>query len=1169
MRLSKIKLAGFKSFVDPTTIPLPTNLTGIVGPNGCGKSNTIDAVRWVMGESSAKNLRGDSMTDVIFNGSNARKPVGQASIELVFDNSDGSLGGEYAGFNEISIKRTVTRDGQSIFHLNGSRCRRRDITDIFLGTGLGPRSYAIIEQGTISRIIEARPEDLRVFLEEAAGISKYKERRRETETRIRHTRDNMDRLNDLREELDKQLGHLQRQAATAEKYKELKKEERVFKGQLQALRWRELDGEVHRREQQLQEQEIGLEAQVARQRNAEANIESRREAHVEASDQFNTIQSEYYGVGADIARLEQTIQHERERYQQQRQDLEQLERSWNEAQSHQDHDKRRIEELQSVIIELEPQQQEASAAGELSSAALTEAEEAMQAWQAEWDAFNEEANEPSQTAQVERARQQHLEQQADQLNTRLKRIEDEQANLAGAGSDEELALLREQLAEGELKEAELSERLRSCMEQIGQQREKNHDDAQQLDQQRTQLQNARGRHASLEALQQAALGKRQGAVTEWLGGQGLAEAKRLAEGISAEEGWERALECVLGENLEAVCVDGMDPVLGTLGSLEHGTLSLFDISNQVTGATTGSGETLLSKVSSPWPLDAMLGGIYVADDLSAAIALHNRLALHESVITRDGVWLGKGWLRVARDADEHAGVLHREQELKELGETIATLEQQSDALKQQMEQGQQQLREREQERENLQSELNELNRSHSEKQSQLSAKQARQEQIATRRERLQGEATEIRQQLDDTSKQMENARKTLHEALDRMETLAQQRELLSSRRDALRSTLEQMRQQAREAQAVAQELTVKLQTFRTELESTRQGLERMNQQLGQLAERREELLQVQTEGDAPIRLKEAELEAMLEQRMGVEKRLAEARRLVGEIEHAMRELENERHKAEQEAQSIRSGMEQQRMVWQEHKVRRQTLQERVAEAGFEIETLLQEMPEEADPAQWESQLDTIGQRISRLGAINLAAIDEFEQQSERKKYLDAQNADLTESLDTLENAIRKIDRETRTRFKETFDLVNKGLQEKFPLLFGGGHAYLELTGDDLLDTGVTVMARPPGKRNSTIHLLSGGEKALTAVALVFSIFELNPAPFCMLDEVDAPLDEANVGRFCKLVEEMSRRVQFIFITHNKTTMELATTLTGVTMHEAGVSRIVAVDVDEAVELAAV
>ncbi len=1167
MRLSKIKLAGFKSFVDPTTIPLPTNLTGIVGPNGCGKSNTIDAVRWVMGESSAKHLRGDSMTDVIFNGSNSRKPVGQASIELIFDNSDGTLGGQYAQYNEISIKRTVTRDGQSLYHLNGTRCRRRDITDIFLGTGLGPRSYAIIEQGTISRIIEARPEELRTFLEEAAGISKYKERRRETETRIRHTRDNLDRLNDLREELEKQLNHLQRQAATAERYKQLKQEERSLKGQLQALRWRSLNGDAQKQEHQIREQETGLEAQIARQRSAEAGIESKREAHVEASEQFNRVQSEYYGIGADIARLEQTIQHARERYQQQRQDLEQLERSWNEAQVHQESDQQKIEELQGKLLELDPQHLMAVEAEELSAAALAEAEQAMQEWQATWDSFNQKANEPSQTAQVERARIQHLEQQVGQLQQRLKRIEEEQQNLSGGNLDEELEMLREQVAEGELHAAGFQERLSGCIEQINRQREQNHQDSQELDQLRTRLQSQRGRHASLEALQQAALGKRQGAVSEWLAKQGLAEVQRLAQGISVSDGWERAVECVLGDNLEAVCVDGMDPILGTLGSLEHGSLALFDTRSQSVAA--GGGDTLLSRVRAEWPLDSLLGHIYTAEDLPAALAQRSQLAAHESVITRDGVWLGNNWLRVARDADERAGVLHREQELKELSEAINGLEAQVESLQHSQEAGRQRLKELEEERETIQADFNESSRRHAEQQSQLSAKQARQEQIASRRERLQSEAGELQEQIGQAETQMLTSRTTLHTALERMEELAQQREELAARRDVLRDTLEQARERARREREEAQTLTVRIQTMRTELDSTRQGLERMNQQLAVLAERREELRMALAEGDSPITLKNEELEVLLEKRMAVENRLTEARRIVGDIDHAIRELETERHSAEQQAQIIRSNLERMRMGWQEMSVRRQTLQEQVGEAGFEIETLLQELPEDADISAWEQELETIGQRIQRLGPINLAAIDEYEQQSERKKYLDAQNADLMESLETLENAIRKIDRETRTRFKETFDKVNKGLQEKFPLLFGGGHAYLELTGDDLLDTGVTVMARPPGKRNSTIHLLSGGEKALTAVALVFSIFELNPSPFCMLDEVDAPLDEANVGRFCKLVKEMSEQVQFIFITHNKATMELATTLTGVTMHEPGVSRIVAVDVDEAVELAAV
>ncbi|MCW8918677.1 MAG: chromosome segregation protein SMC [Gammaproteobacteria bacterium] len=1169
MRLSKIKLAGFKSFVDPTSIALPTNLTGIVGPNGCGKSNTIDAVRWVMGESSAKNLRGDSMADVIFNGSNSRKPVGQAAIELVFDNSDGTLGGQYAEYNEISIKRTVTRDGQSLYHLNGSRCRRRDITDIFLGTGLGPRSYAIIEQGTISRLIEAKPEELRVFLEEAAGISKYKERRRETETRMRHTRDNLDRLNDLREELEKQLNHLQRQAATAERYKVLKGEERSYKGQLQALRWRALDGEMQGREGQLREEETALEAQIARQRAAEAGLEAKREAHVDATEAFNQVQGEYYGIGADIARMEQTIQHARERYQQQRQDLEQLERSWNEAQVHIDKDSSRIQELDFALAELEPQHELACEAEELSAATLAEAEQQMQEWQAQWEHFNQEANAPAQTSQVERARIQQLEQQEGQLQQRLKRLEEEQGNLSAGNLDEEIALLSERKAEGEMRAEMLAEQLAVAIARINEQREQNHQQGRQLDETRSELQGKRGRHASLEALQQAALGKRQGAVSEWLVAQNLAEAQRLAQGLTVADGWERAVECVLGDHLEAVCIDGMDPLLGTLGSLEHGSLTLFDTSARAAVAGSDKGVALLSKVDSSWSLGGLLSGVYVAETLQAALAMRGSLAGHESVITRDGLWLGASWLRVVRDADERSGVLHREQELKELSEALAVLEERAGTLQQAVEEGRAVLRQLEEERESSQRQLNEANRAQSDINAQLSAREARAEQVANRRERLQGESAELRQHIAANEGQIKSSRSVLHQALEQMEELALKREELMQRRDALRERLDQSRQQARSERDAAHALTVRIQTMRTELDSTRQGLERVDQQLSQFAERREELKLALAEGDMPIQEKALELEALLEQRMQVEERLNAARRQLGDIDHALRELEGERHKAEQQAQNIRNGLERLRMSWQESKVRRQTLQEQLGEGGFEVEQVLEALPAEATIQEWESQLEAIGQRIQRLGPINLAAIEEYEQQSERKHYLDAQNADLIEAMETLENAIRKIDRETRTRFKETFDKVNKGLQEKFPRLFGGGHAYLELTGDDLLDTGVTVMARPPGKRNSTIHLLSGGEKALTAVAMVFAIFELNPSPFCMLDEVDAPLDEANVGRFCKLVKEMSEQVQFIFITHNKATMELATTLAGVTMHEPGVSRLVAVDVAEAMQLAAV
>lgn len=1170
MRLSKIKLAGFKSFVDPTTIPFPSALTGIVGPNGCGKSNTIDAVRWVMGESSAKHLRGDSMADVIFNGSTSRKPVGQASIELVFDNTDGSLGGQYAQYNEISIKRTVTRDGQSLYHLNGTRCRRRDITDIFLGTGLGPRSYAIIEQGTISRIIEARPDELRTFLEEAAGISKYKERRRETENRIRHTRDNLERLNDLRQELDKQLAHLQRQARTAERYKEYKKEERLLKAQLQALRWRALDGGTGTQEGQIREQETALEALVARQRAAEAEIERKREEHVEASEAFNTIQTEFYGIGADIARLEQTIQHARERRQQQKQDLEQVERAWNEAQAHQDADRNKIDDLKASLAELEPAHAEAQEMAALTAAALAEAEEAMHEWQNQWEDFNHRAAEPSQTAQVERARIQQLEHQGAQLQQRLARLEEERSNLVGGNSlQEEIALIQEQSAEAELRSAELKEGVSALLTQIAEQREANNRDVQELDQLRTRLQGLRGRHASLEALQQAALGKGKGAVTEWLSSQGLEQVRRLAEGVEVESGWDKAVETVLGHNLEAVCVTGIDPVLGALDSLQQGVLTLFDTKAAERDVSAREAQSLLSKVTSDWKLDSLLAGVHVADSLEDALALRHTMAPHESVITRDGLWLGHSWLRVARDEDDRVGVLHREQELRELAEEIALLDEEGAQLQQRVEEGRIRQKELEEQREAAQQDLDEANRRYGELQTQLGTKAARFEQITSRSERLEAEIDELRQQISEAEDSIEAARQRLHEALALMEELAIQREELSRRRDDSRQILERDRERARAERDKAHQFALRIQTMRTELETTEQALERMAQQLGQLAERREELLQVEAEGAGPVQEMSERLEALLSRRMEVEERLGEARRAVESIDHALREKDAERARSERQAQEIRAALEQLRMAWQELKVRRQTLQEQISDSGFAVEELLGELPEQASIDEWEQQVEGVAQRIARLGPINLAAIEEYEQQQERKNYLDAQNSDLTEALETLEGAIRKIDRETRTRFKETFDKVNTGLQEKFPRLFGGGHAYLELTGDDLLDTGVAVMARPPGKRNSTIHLLSGGEKALTAVALVFSIFELNPAPFCLLDEVDAPLDEANVGRFCNLVREMSERVQFIFITHNKATMELATTLTGVTMHEPGVSRIVAVDVDEAVEMAAV
>ncbi|HSP01118.1 MAG TPA: chromosome segregation protein SMC, partial [Thioalkalivibrio sp.] len=576
MRLSKIKLAGFKSFVDPTTIDLPSNLVGIVGPNGCGKSNTIDAVRWVMGESSAKHLRGDSMEDVIFNGSSSRKPVGQASIELVFDNSDGTLGGQYAEYSEISVKRQVSRDGQSNYYLNGSKCRRKDITDIFLGTGLGPRSYAIIEQGMISRLIEAKPEELRVYLEEAAGISKYKERRRETETRIRHTRENIDRLNDLREEIEKQINHLQRQANTAERYKTFKEEERRARAELLVLRLRDMDGDAGDREKGLREEETRLEGVVAELRHLESTLEKNRERHVEANESFNEVQGRFYGLGSEISRVEQSIQHARELRERQTRELQQTEGGLREAREHIELDQGRLRELDGELESLTPQHQAGVQAREQANEALTGAEQARSEWQGRWEEFNPRTREPSQTAQVERTRMEHLERQIQHLQSRLERLQQERGQLSGDALRTEMEQLSGQAAEAQQAAEKLQASLTETLAEIQTSRQSSRERTGQLDELRRHIQTQAGRLSSLEALQQAALGKGEKSVVQWLEGQGLAEAPRLAEQLQVESGWERAVEAVLGQYLEAVCVDDLDGVAQVLDSLTHGDLLVLD-----------------------------------------------------------------------------------------------------------------------------------------------------------------------------------------------------------------------------------------------------------------------------------------------------------------------------------------------------------------------------------------------------------------------------------------------------------------------------------------------------------------------------------------------------------------------------------------------------------------
>ncbi len=1167
MRLSKIKLAGFKSFVDPTTITFPSNLIGIVGPNGCGKSNVIDAVRWVMGESSAKHLRGDSMADVIFNGSSARKPVGTATIELVFDNSDGTVGGQYASYAEIAIRRVVARDGTSSFFLNGTRCRRRDIVDIFLGTGLGSRSYSIIEQGMISRLVEAKPEQLRVYLEEAAGISKYKERRHETEIRIRHTRENISRLDDLRGEVEKQLQHLQRQARTAKRYKGLKDGERKVKAELVALKWQRLDHEVGQEDRRVAEKQNQLEGAVAEQRAVEATIEKTREQHSEANDSFNAVQGRFYGIGADIARVEQAIQHAKDLRSRQEKDLADAEQSHAEISGHIKRDRAQLAEIEDSLSDLEPQLTSLHKAEKTSSERLAAAEERMQAWNSNWDDFNSAASETAQNAEVERTQIDYLQRRVHQATARLEKLREERAALSSDELEAEIDRLGEQGSESSQERNRLQKALGEANLELGNLRSDEQRLVGSVHSARENIAAVRGRLGSLEALQQSALGKSKSEVNDWLRTRKLDTLPRLAEQVVVESGWEAALETVLGFHLEAVCVEQLDKFTAELEKLSAGTLTLVE-----TGGSEEAGaakeNSLQAKVKSSAPVAGFLLGIIAVDDLVDAVRMRNKLGVGESVITRNGIWMGPNWVRVNREEDARKGVLAREQEIKQVNESLVVVQSEADDMARQLDETRARIKSQEKRRDELQEKVNFAHQASANLNAKLDTSRSRLDQMVERAFEIDQELEDLREELVNAETEIQDAKTRLDQAERSLETAEIRRESLVEERDDMRTELEEVRCEAKEDREKVHDVALKVESKRSLRESTQNGMERMVGQLAQLEERCVELRRNITESESPLKEYKTEQDALLKKSSEVEKELKAARHLLEEIDTKLRNLEQERVEKEKLVQELRGLLEEIKLNSQEIRVRRETLKENLSELNFTLSHLLEQLEEGATQETWEEKLASVTRRIERLGAINLAAIEEFSETSERKQYLDAQRGDLIEALTILENAIRKIDRETRTRFKETFDKVNTGLQESFPRLFGGGHAYLELTGEDLLDAGVTVMARPPGKRNSTIQLLSGGEKALTAVALVFALFQLNPAPFCLLDEVDAPLDDANVERFCALVKEMSERTQFVIITHNKTTMEMTSQLTGVTMSEPGVSRLVAVDVDEAVQMAA-
>ena len=1171
MRLSKIKLAGFKSFVDPTTIPFPSSLVGVVGPNGCGKSNVIDAVRWVMGESSASRLRGDSITDVIFNGSSSRKPVGAASVELLFDNSETTLEGQYAKYAEIAIRREVSRDGISTYYLNGTRCRRKDITGVFLGTGLGPRSYSIIEQGMISRVIEAKPEEMRTFIEEAAGISKYKERRRETSNRIKHTKDNLERLTDVLDEVEKQLKHLDRQAKTAERYGKYKDEERKTAAELLALRLRDLDDRSKASQTVLTERQTALEALIADQRGTEARIEEARVKQADLTDTFNEVQSRYYRAGSEIARIEQTIEHAHELRERQTADLEQAIAGAAEIAGHIDKDESEIAQLELTLNELVPGLEEARQQSSRSQASLERAGQALAEWQLRWDKFNLQCNEAEQIRNVEQTRAEQLRSRIESLTERYRKLDASRTSTdpEALKSEYEKLFAREQ----KLRQAreEFDRHLADIGDKIQKLREQDGKLNRLVDERRSALAAAESRYASLEAIQKAALGEGDEGIQSWLESAGFQDNERMAQSIDVAEGWDLAVETVLGEYLQAVCVSDVAGAVARLGELKKGSVTLFVESDDAPiGDATEA--TLANKVTkAPAAITEILRTVRVVDTLDKALVVRDQLeslGADGSVITRDGVWLSRNWLRVCKDGDAGSGVLGREHDMRRLKGEIRELQARHDSARKLVADGRSRLAQLEDRREKVQADAAALLDEYSEARARLDTARYQLEQANARQEAITEETGEIEKEKFAAEEEVRSSTAQFTQAVGTLDELNRRKAALESQRDELRSELERVRSQADEDRIAAHDLAIQFETRRSSKESAAQGLERMQRQLKHFRDRENEIRSQLEQSKTPLAENKKELERQLEIRIEVENELAEARRNVEAIESQLRDLDQARMQTDQSVEEARGRVNDARMAVQEVSVRREGFAEQFEQTGFELQSLLEGLDESARIDEWEDKVEKIRRRIDRLGPINLAAIDEFKEQSERKEYLDSQLADLTSALETLEGAIRKIDRETRSRFRETFENVDAGFKRLFPKLFGGGHAYLELTGDDLLSAGVTVMARPPGKRNSTIHLLSGGEKALTAVALVFAIFELNPAPFCLLDEVDAPLDDANVARFCEIVKEMAEKVQFVFITHNKVTMEMARQLTGVTMHEPGVSRMVSVDLDEAVKMAA-
>jgi len=1163
VRLTQIRLAGFKSFVDPTSIHIPGPLVGVVGPNGCGKSNVIDAVRWVLGESRASALRGDSMQDVIFNGSVNRKPLARASVELLFDNSQGRAAGQWSQYAEISVKRTLQRDGESSYFINGTHVRRRDITDMFLGTGLGPRAYAIVEQGMISRVIEARPEELRVFLEEAAGISRYKERRRETENRLADTRENLARVTDIRLELGVQLEKLEAQAKVATRYQEFHSDLQLKQHLLWYLRRRDAAGERDRHAQEVARATNALEAQTAQLRNVESRVERARAAHYAAGDALNASQGALYAANAEVARFESELRHAEDTrgrlesqhterraqlasWREQRSQLTQSLHSWatraTEAKTRVAQAKRNLEAEEHSLPQAEQGFRAAQEGLESARGALSQAEHGLQLEQANF-------------AHLERG-QQVLGQRRERLQAELETLAEPEAR-ARAALESSIARLRAELDTAEKQFEELQaehaaaeERGAAAAEALGA-AQREHAAAQAQRETLRQIQAAAEDNASL---------------AEWLERHGLAQAARLWQKLRIDHGWETAAESVLRERLHALELTDPARLAAALADRPPVKASVFDHGSRP--ATATAGPPLLAKIHASDP--AVAGAL--ADWLAGVLAVEGtpdartREALPPGVVmvNRDGHQFTRHTVSFHAPDAADAGMLARQAEIEELEKRLHELGARVSAAEREQQRHQEELGIQadslEQTRLDIAGRQKELHDAHIES---LKLSQA-EERYRERSAQVGAELEEVRAE---TERAGEASRASQAAAARIAEEIAERKGRAEAAREALagaESALAARRSALHEAEREAQDALFGERECASKIAEIDNAVRVIDQQIAR-AEAEVARLNEELAAD-PIPAVRESLASAVEARISCEKNLAEARNAVEAAAGALRELEEARLQAEARAAPLRDKVGELRLKEQAARLSFDQLAAQLAEAGADERLLAAEAERAPRASSLQGEITRISQAIDELGAVNLAALEELRTTQQRKSFLDAQATDLEEAVRTLEDAIRRIDRESRELLRETFDIVNRHLGTLFPTLFGGGDAELTMTGEEILDAGVQVMAHPPGKRNTSIHLLSGGEKALTAIALVFSLFQLNPAPFCLLDEVDAPLDDSNTLRFCDLVERMSAQTQFLFISHNKISMERASQLVGVTMPESGVSRVVAVDIEEALRI---